>query len=199
MISKSEDGLMDYLTNFNKYTSDSIAAAVAELRTRGKKFTDEELSDIKSKIETRKKAEGEDDALYVTKSWKDEGVTDPNAPLFYTKSTIGFFSTLFSVLFGAVLLAHNINDTKKKLIVIGFGTIYTALTIFIFSLIPSDLQIRFLYLTGLVNAGGGLGLTTTFWDKFIGKEIKYRAKPPWIPLIIALLIAMPIVLTIIYG
>ena len=199
MSTKSEDGLMDYLTNFNKYTPDSITAAVDELRRRGKHFNDEELSDIKSKIETRKKAEREDDELFVTKSWKDEGVTDPNAPLLYTKATIRFFSTLFSVLFGAVLLAYNINDTKKKLIVIGFGTIYTALTIFIFNLIPSDLQIRFLYLTALVNAGGGLGLTTTFWDKFIGKEIKYRAKPPWIPLIISFMITLPIVLAIIYG
>lgn len=199
MSSKSEDGLMDYLTNFNKYTPDSIAVAVDELKRRGKNFTNEELNDIKSKIEARKKAESEDDELFVTKSWKDEGVSDPNAPLLYTKSTIRFFSTLFSVLFGAVLLAININDTKRKWIVIGFGTIYTALTIFIFNLIPPNMQIRFLYLTALLNAGGGLALTTTFWDKFVGKEIKYRARPPWIPLIIAFIITLPIVLSIIYG
>ena len=198
MISKSEDGLMDYLTNFNKYTPEAIAAAADELRTRGKNFTDEELSDIKSKIETRKKAENEYDELFVTKSWKDEGVADPNAPLLYTKATIRFFSTFFSVLFGAVLLANNIIDAKKKWIVIGFGSIYTALTILIFNLIPIDMQIRFLYLTGLLNAGGGLGLTTTFWDRFVGKDLKYRAKPPWLPLIIAFIITIPIVLAIIY-
>ena len=61
------------------------------------------------------------------------------------------------------------------------------------------MQIRFLYLTALLNAGGGLALTTTFWDKFVGKEIKYRARPPWIPLIIAFIITLPIVLSIIYG
>jgi hypothetical protein len=199
MSSKSENGLMDYLTNFNKYTPDSIAAAVDELKRRGKNFTDEELSDIKSNIETRKKAESEDDELFVTKSWKDEGVTDPTAPLLYSKATIRFFSTFFCVIFGAVLLANNINDSKKKWIVIGFGTVYTALTIFLLNLIPSNMQIRFLYLTALINAGGGLGLTTTFWDKFVGKELKYRAKPPWIPLIISFVITTPIVLAIIYG
>ena len=199
MSSKSEDGLMDYLTNFNKYTPDAITAAVDELKRRGKSFTDEDLIDIKSKIETRKKAESEDDELFVQKSWKDEGVTDPNAPLLYSKATVRFFSTFFSVIFGAVLLAHNITDPKKKWIVIGFGTIYTALTIFTFNLIPSDIQIQFLYLIALVNAGGGLGLTTTFWDKFVGKEIKYRAKPPWIPLTISFAITLPIVLIIIYG
>ena len=52
MSSKSEDGLMDYLINFNKYTADSITAAVDELKRRGKSFTEEELRDIKSKIET---------------------------------------------------------------------------------------------------------------------------------------------------
>jgi len=199
MSSKSEDGLIDYLTNFNKYTPDSITAAVDELKRRGRIFTDEELSDIKSKIETRKKSESEDDELFVVKSWKDEGVTDPNAPLLYSKATIRFFSTFSSVIFGAILLAYNINDTKKKFIVIGFGTTYTVLTIFIFNFIPSNLQIRFLYLAALINAGGGLGLTTTFWDKFIGREIKYRAKPPWIPLIISFMITLPIVLAIIYG
>jgi len=196
MSSKSEDGLMDYLTNFNKYTADAITAAVDELRRRGRNFTDEELSDIKSKIETRKKAENEDEELFAPKSWKDEGVTDPNAPLLYSKGTIRFFSIFFSVIFGSVLLAYNINDSKRKWIVIGFGTIYTALTIFILNLIPSNMRIS---VTALINTGGGLGLATTFWDKFVGKQIKYRAKPPWIPLIISFIIILPIVLAIIYG
>ena len=195
MSSKSEDGLMDYLINFNKYTADSITAAVDELKRRGKSFTEEELRDIKSKIETRKNAESEDDELFAPKSWKEEGVTDPKAPLLYSKGTIRFFSIFFSVIFGAILLAHNINDSKKKWIVIGLGTIYTALTIFILNLTPSNMQIS---LAALLNIGGGLGLATTFWDKFVGKEIKYRVKPPWIPLIISLIITIPIVLAIIY-
>ncbi|HCW07164.1 MAG TPA: hypothetical protein DGG95_07355, partial [Cytophagales bacterium] len=143
---------------------------------------------------TRKKAESDDDGLFVSNSWKKDIVTDTSAPLLYSKGAIRVFSILFSVIFGAVLLSFNINDTKRKLIVIVFGIIYTALTAFIVNLMPSNI-----FWTYLLNIAGGLGLTTTFWDKFIGKEIKYRAKPIWIPLIISIIITVPILLTIIYS
>src|SRR5438105_573014 len=125
MSTKSEDGLMDYLTNFNKYTPDSITEAVDELKRRGKSFTDEELKEINQKIESRKNANTDEDELFAPTSWKKDIVTDPNAPLLYSKGAIRGFSIIFSVIFGAVLLSYNINDTKKKWIVIVFGIIYT--------------------------------------------------------------------------
>src|SRR5258707_6622452 len=107
MSSKSEDGLMDYLKNFNKYTPDAITAAVDELKKRGKRFTDEELNNINLKIETRKKAESDDDELFASNTWKKDVVTDPNAPLLYSKGAIRVFSILFIVIFVAVLLSYN--------------------------------------------------------------------------------------------
>jgi len=194
MSTKSEDGLMDYLTNFSKYTADSITAAVDELKRRGKNFTDEELNDIKSKIETRKKDEGDDDELFASNAWRKDVVTDPNAPLLYSKGAIRVFSIVFSVIFGAVLLSYNVGDTNKKWIVIGFGIIYTSLTVLLLNLISSNIFWGY-----MLNTAGGLGLTTTFWNMYIGKDIKYRAKPIWIPLIISLIITIPIVLVVIYG
>ncbi len=192
---KSEEGLMDYLIHFNKYTSEAITTAVDELKRRGRNFTDEELKEIKIKIETRKNADNEDDNPFVpSDSWKKNVVTDPNAPLLYSKGTIRAFSLLFSTIFGAVLLSSNINDSKRKWIVIGFGLIYTALTIVILNLIPSNIFWGF-----LLNTAGGIGLTSTFWDKFVGKEIKYRSKPIWRPLIISIIITIPFLLAIIYG
>ena len=38
MTKKSDEGLMDYLINFNKYTPDAITAAVDELKRRGRNF-----------------------------------------------------------------------------------------------------------------------------------------------------------------
>ena len=120
-------------------------------------------------------------------------MTDPNAPLLYTKGTIRGFALVFSTIFGAVLLSSNIHDNKKKWIVIGFGVLYTALTIVIVNLLPSNIIYVF-----LLNTAGGLGLTTTFWDKFMGKDTKHRSKLIWKPLIVSIVITIPFLLAIIY-
>ena len=194
MAEKSEDGLADYLHNFKRYTPDAIKAAVDELKSRGRNFSEDELREINIKIENRKSAEDEEDTLFASDAWKKSVVTDPNAPLLYSKGAIRAFSLVFSTIFGAVLLSSNIDDNKKKWIVIGFGVLYTALTIVIVNLIPSNT----IYVL-LLNTAGGLGLTSTFWDKFVGKDTKYRSKPIWKPLIISLVITIPFLLAIIYG
>jgi hypothetical protein len=50
-----------------------------------------------------------------------------------------------------------------------------------------------------LNAGGALILTKLFWDKYVGKETKFRTKPIWKPLVISILITIPFVLALIYG
>ncbi len=172
MTAKSEDGLADYLNNFKKYTPEAIRAAVDELKRRGRHFSEEDLKEIDIKIQNRKNEENEEDTLFASDSWKKNVVTDPNAPLLYSKGAIRGFSLVFSTIFGAALLSSNVDDNKKKGIVIGFGVLYTALTIVIVNLIPSHTIYVF-----LLNTAGGLGLTTTFWDKLVGKETKYRSKP----------------------
>ena len=195
MNGKSEEGLTDYLDNFQKYTPEAIKFAVDELKRRGRNFNEEELKEIDVKIETRTKAESEEDTLFVSNNaWKQNVVTDQSAPLLYSKGAIRAFSLFFSTIFGAVLLSSNINDTKRKWIVIGFGIIYTTVSIIILNLIPSNT-----FYVILLNTAGGLGLTSTFWDKFVGKETKYRAKPIWKPLIISIIILIPFLLSIIYG
>jgi hypothetical protein len=194
MAGKSEDGLADYLHNFKRYTPDAIKAAVDELKSRGRNFSEEELREIEIKIENRKSAEDEEDTLFASDSWKKTVVTDPNAPFLYSKGAIRAFSLVFSTIFGAVLLSSNVDDNKKKWIVIGFGVLYTALTIVIVNLIPTNT----IYVL-LLNTAGGLGLTSTFWDKFVGKDTKYRSKPIWKPLIISIVITIPFLLAIIYG
>ena len=194
MTGKSEEGLADYLHNFRKYTPEAIQAAVEELKNRGRSFSEDELKEINVKIAQRSNDENEDDPLFASNSWKRNVVTDPTAPLLYSKGAISVFSIVFTTLFGAVLLSSNINDRDKKWIVIGFGIIYTGLTIIIVNLIPSNTL-----WTLVLNMAGGLGLTSTFWDKFVGKETRYRSKPIWKPLIISIAITIPFLLAIIYG
>lgn len=193
MNGKSEKGLIDYLNNAHKYSPEAITAAVDELKRRGKSFSNEELNEINIKIQNSTDAESEEDTLFASDSWKKSVVTDPNAPLLYSKGAIISFSLLCSTIFGAVLLSFNINDTKRKWIVIGFGIIYTIMTIIIVNMIPSNM-----FWVLLLNNAGGLGLTSTFWDKYVGKEIKYRAKPIWKPLLISIIITTPFLLSLIY-
>ncbi len=191
--SKSEYELMDYMNNSDKYSSEAIKEAVDELRKRGKNFTDEESIDIKSKIEKQVENENEEGA-WNTKSWKRNIVTDLNAPLLYSKGAVGFFSLIFSPIFGAVLLSSNIQGKNKKWVVTGYGIAWTGIVIVFANIVPMKNQ----NLVLLFNLGGSLGLTTTFWDKCVGKEIKYRAKPIWKPLIISIIIIIPIILAMIY-
>ena len=194
MSKKSEKELMDYLINFNKYTPDAITAAVDELKGRGRNFTEQELIEIKEKIETSDKSEKEVDSLWSTDSLKLNIVTDTNAPILYSKMAIRGFCVLFTTIFGAVLLSSNTKDTKNKLMIIGFGIIYTGLTIALANIIPTST-----YYVILLNTAGGLAMTSTFWDKYVGKDTKYRAKPIWKPLIISVIITIPFLLAIIYG
>jgi hypothetical protein len=191
MTGMSEAELAIYLDNYSKYTPEAIKLAAEELKRRGRNFSDEELKEIDIKIEKKTKAENE--AMW-TGEWSDANiVTDLNAPLLYSKKAIRVFCLFFSTMFGAVLLSSNINDNKRKWIMIGFGVIYTAFSIVVLSWIPSPI-----YPGLLLNIGGGFGLTTTFWDNFVGKETKYRSKPIWKPLVISIVIYIPIILAIIY-
>lgn len=141
-------------------------------------------------METEKKAV----SSWSANNWKLNIVTDPEAPQFYSQNAIWAFSIFFTVVFGAVLLASNLNDKKAKWTVLGFGIAYTAISLIVLNLIPMN--------TGLtigVNIGGAIILTQLFWGKFIGKETKFRIKPIWKPLIISLLIMVPFIAAIIYS
>lgn len=194
MREKPEGELMNYLNNYTDFIPEAIIAAVDELKRRGKVFTEPELNSIQIKIEERKKAEDEEEPSILEPSSPDNDlVSDPDAPLLYSKGAIGFFSFIFNALFGAVLLSYNIKPKKGKWVVLGFGIIYTIFSILIFKYIRQNWSLVY-----FLNLAGGMALTTTFWDKYVGKGIKYRAKAVWIPLIISLLIVIPIILFIIF-
>lgn len=194
MRGKPDEGLNDYINNFGKYTPEAIAAATQELKKRGREFSNQELEDIDLKIQARATAEYEEATLWAKDIVDNNIVIDPKAPLLYSKGAIRAFSFVFTVLFGAFLLSDNIIGKKKKLMVIGFGIAYTTMSIILLNIIPSN---NFWVL--LLNGAGGLGLTTTFWDKYVGKDVKYRSKPIWLPLIISIIISIPILLITIYS
>lgn len=130
----------------------------------------------------------------TTNSWRKNIVADNEAPLYYTPAAIWGFSVFFTVIFGAVLLSSNLTDKKSKWTVIGIGLLYTVLAVAVLNVLP-----RNTLLTTVVNGCGAFMLTSLYWNKYIGKGTKFRAKPIWKPLIISIAITIPFLFAIIYG
>jgi hypothetical protein len=185
MSEKSEEQLQEYIDNYQKYTPNAIYAAVDQLKKRGRNFSADEISRIENNIrneeEIRKqRVEYANDT--VVKKWEENVVDDINLPQFYSEKAIYLFSAAFSVVFGSILLAINVNNAGNKRSwwkVIAFAILYTIAQIWILSFLPSVSGIGIAF--GLT---GGFLLNYFFWKKYIGKNVKYRAKPVWIPLII---------------
>lgn len=193
MANKPDKDLITYLETPERFVPAAIKAAIHELQKRGKQFSEQELAQWEASFEERKKTEEtghqKGNTNYMTKNI----VTDPSAPAYYSLQAIWGFSMVFSVVFGAVLLSSNLKDKDKAWgTVLIFGFLYTLLAVTGLSFFPRSTAI-----TIVVNAAGALIMTHFFWNKYIGENTKYRAKPIWKPLIVSLLITIPFVVVII--
>lgn len=193
MANKTVEDLLGIISDFDRYSSEAMAAAINELKLRGYNFSDDELQSINDKIEKKKEIEEEYSIFSSSKLLQKNVVTDPNAPLLYSKIAIMIFSTIFAVIFGAILLSLNIDNKIQKLKVIGFGVLFTTLATLIGNLAPhSTLYVYF------INGIGGYILTFDFWNRYIGRETKYRTKSIWIPLVISIILTALLLFAMIY-
>jgi hypothetical protein len=197
---KTDEQLQAYLDNPARYSSEAVEIAIAEFQKRGRFFSDEELLILRDKL-----TEVHEERLEIEKKnwsnplrqWKQNVTNDIDAPFFYSHRAIYFLSILFGILTGSILLAINLNKIKKITgvwQVIIFGILFTIVEVSLLSKIPNSNG-----LTLCCNIGGAYILNVFFWNRFIGKNVKYRARPIWIPLIICIVITIPILLAIIYA
>lgn len=198
MAAKSAEDLQKYMTDNSRYTPEAISAAINELRKRGRVFTETELIKINSDIEQKKENDNNNNFTF---DWKKNVVTDIDAPLFYSERVIWYFSILFGVITGGVLLSINLKKLNKKKVsffTLLFGIIYSIFTIWIIGLISEKTKST----SGLTIGFNGVGafvLHRFFWRKYIGKDTKYRARPFWGPLVICIVFATIIILATIYS
>jgi hypothetical protein len=191
MTVKADDELQNYLVNYDKYSPAAIRAAFEELKNRGKVFTENELDLIEANISSRQQFIDEREKSLTGLSAKNI-VDDAEAPLYYSQNAIYMFSAAFSVLAGAVLLSINLKNTGNKRVVrqaIFVSVVYLTIILSVLSFLPRN--------TGLTIAVNGFGawiLNKMYWERYIGKDTKYRAKPIWKPLIICCIIMIPIIL-----
>lgn len=189
MVKKSDKELEDYLINIMAFSREIVEAAITELKNRGRAFTEDELSALETKIQERENTIGKN-TITVRDSLEKNIVEDKSALALYSRKTIDWSTLIFGIVVGSILMVLNLKSTEKKkgiLTVLIFGTVYLLLEIFILSLIP-DKTSSFVNLARLgLNGLGAFIMHTLIWDKFIGKDFKYRKKPIWLPIILGII------------
>lgn len=200
--SLSDIELVERINNRKKYLPETVEAAVKELQYRKHEFSDEELRNINDDVRIQRKSAAIVDSRmgFFNSNAKNVIVNDPEAPLMYSRLSLRVFTILCGALFGSIMLAINISKTKhhsKAVWVVVFGIVFTAIQIFAVSKIPNQ------------NSGGSGAILGgfiaaylydfVFWKQFIGYSTFYRARPIWIPLIIAVLIFGLLISLIIIG
>ncbi|MEY3239120.1 MAG: hypothetical protein RIR11_558 [Bacteroidota bacterium] len=196
MTTLSDKELQGYLDNKSKYIPEAIEAALAEIQKRGRVFSAAELSALQTEINSRKEVTpiAVEVPATVNPLWKKLApVDDPNAPVFYSEKAIYLFSILFNVLFGTILTAINFSKTEQKkgiFEVIAFGVGYTAVMLTVLTQFPGHPILIVIF-----NITGAM-ILQLFWNKYIGKDVQYHARPIWGPLIIGLILVVFMLLSI---
>jgi uncharacterized membrane protein YhaH (DUF805 family) len=179
---KTDKELLYYLQNPEKHTQEAVEIALSELQKRNVEITSDLINDIKTykeQITIQKNS----DSNSLTRNI----VQDIDTPAIYSHRTIYTFSILCTVFFGAFLLAANLKDIgKPRWPIFLFAVLYTVLSIIILNHFSRNLSYTF-----IANSLGVVLMFEIFWKHYIGKETKYRVKPIWKPLVIALIIFIP--------
>lgn len=128
---------------------------------------------------------------------KIENQNFEDLPRLYSKRVIYIFSILFSTIFGAVLLMSNLKNTgekKGRLQVLLFALVFTTGLLITAATVKTTSNF-----TIPLNVIGGLILNEYFWNRYLGKEIKFEKKKWYKPAIISLIVCIPFVLAAVYA
>ncbi len=182
---KTDDQLKYYIDHVDKHSVEAVKTALAELKNRNVTLPEDIDEQVEEKI--RLKENRNYDSI---KGWEKNIVEDADAPEYYSQKAIYIFSILFSVLFGSVMMAINLKNARKKWgWPILFGLLFTFGQMNLAQFIPHPS----LGISLIINAVGVTIMYQLFWNKSIGKDTKYRAKPIWIPLIIGIVVIIPLI------
>src|SRR5262249_18940172 len=115
------------------------------------------------------------------------GTTGPEQlPVLYSRRAIEGFSFGMLPLWGAVMFAMNLrrlNRSDGVLPATLFGTGYLVAVIYLTESVAPKIPIH------LWNGVGALIMRYAFWNKFIGKNVKFEKRKIWVPLLIAVVIS----------
>jgi hypothetical protein len=125
-------------------------------------------------------------------------VEDVSAPLLYSKRAIYTFTFLFSVLFGAFLMVLNLRALRKPegvVPTVSFSIGYLTTVIVVLNFLESHFKTT-LSSSYLVAWAGAVLILQLIWNKYIGKEIKYRKRDILVPTIVGIAFIVGFILII---
>jgi hypothetical protein len=181
ILKETDKSLLKVLNSKEDYQTSYFSAAVDELISRG---YSEQVTPVLEDYQRNAKLN------------EAERVRIQRLPELYTDRAIIIFSTFFTAIGGAFMMAHNFNkmgSSKKSEEVLWFGFLYALPLAFLVDFVDS-LLIRFVLQT--LAFFGGLTLLLRF-EKHYPKELESRVKPVKKILIRALLITAGIIFILI--
>ena len=180
MSVKSNTELENIFENKSDYTDEAVQAVIWELENRNLI----EKTDI-SYLETQVNSKIAETSVPKDDLEDDESPFEELVlPILYSKKAIQGFSILFSTIFGVVLLMSNLkamNKPKARVEVLVFGIAYSIFTVILLNYLP-----KMFFITLLFNIIGYAVLTEYYWNRNLGKDLQYRKKEVWKPLIISI-------------
>lgn len=193
---RTDEELTERIDNRQKYMPETIEASLAELKRRGKEFTEEELRYINEDVAARRANAGAISGRIgiFNSDYKNVIVADPDAPKMYSPLAIYLFTFFTSPLFGSIMMAMNISKTGKGNAVAGvilFGIGFSILEL----VLMGNMQNPSGFLPIVFGIVAAYCLNYLFWRPYIGFSTYYRARPVWIPLIIAIALGALFVLS----
>ena len=177
MWEKSNYDLQQIVNRYPKVDKDRVLAALYEMKNRNILYHEEKellnrLEDTPAETEWTQSAPGGNYGPFAM--FRDPNIVeDQKAPQLYSRYAIRFFAILFSTLFGGILLGINLSRLGKKteiFIVAGFSFIYSYGVYYIGSLMAE----RTPAITLIMNLIGAVILVEVFWNRYIGKDTKFR-------------------------
>lgn len=186
MKKKSNEELETIIEEKDKYTNEALQAVVWELENRGVLDKDEVIIEIEHQKTITEESNDTIEALKRKEQF----------PTLYSKNALQGFTIFFSTIFGTFLLMHNLKVMKKPKIraqVFIFGIGYLILCALLLEVLPKVFFITFIF-----NVIGYVILVEYFWNKHLGKNLKFKKKGITKPLIISLLISALFALLIIF-
>ncbi|CAM3761669.1 MULTISPECIES: hypothetical protein [Sphingobacterium] len=191
----SNKELLRYTSEDTRSVSEAIEMALDILKKRGYIFSETEIAQINQLIESKKKEEPD---YTAPNTWDIDEDAKKATVSFYSQRAIWYFSILFGLFTGAILLAINLFTLSKKkeaLVTLLFGFGYTIALILVYKEFKDYFdQSRF---TGILLYGIGAAiLQFGFWDQYL-KGIKYKKRSITAPLVICLIVVGLIILRII--
>jgi hypothetical protein len=99
----------------------------------------------------------------------------------FTKTTILIFSIVGTTFFGALLFSDNLKQVGKSKL-IASTIIFSIIWSVAFNKLIANIPVPFLSIV-VTNLIGGLILIGPIWNHHIGKEVEYKTRSAWGPIL----------------